>query len=247
MFPIEAIAMPQPAIELTIMAAEGLKNVSLLRQKMDPYAVAFVDPYAKRSTRVLRRGGKDPVWNDSMEIPLEPRLLHDPAASLTLQVLHNSTINTALVGATQLLLQDLLRHAALKGNGEGDILTLQLFRPSGRPHGIVRIFVKLSGDGLPGLHGLFGDDLAMAYDASTPVTGIPLMPPLPSTMAMHSAAAASDHASEKYAYHHRAPSYVRTAYLPYPTPPTQCPRRNSNFLFGLVSGAVAAVLLGSLF
>lgn len=227
------------------MAAEGLKNVSLMRAKMDPYAVAYVQPYSKHSTRVLARGGKDPIWNDSMHIVIPVRMLNDPASALTIQVFNQGAINRVLVGATQLLLQDLLRHAALKGNGEGDILTLQLFRPSGRPHGIIRVFLKLSGDGLPGLPRLLGDDVDVGCYDSVPATGIPLMP----TMGIHSVAApiAAEHSAEKYSYPYPAPSYVHSAYLPYPTPPSPCPRRNNNFLFGLVSGAVAAVLLGSLF
>ncbi|MCO5554673.1 hypothetical protein L7F22_008206 [Adiantum nelumboides] len=235
----------QPKIELTIMAAEGLKNVSLMRTKMAPYAVAFVEPYSKHSTRVLAKGGKDPIWNDSVHILLPLRLLNDPSAALTIQVFNQGTITTSLAGATQLLLQDLLRHAALKGNGEGDILTLQLFRPSGRAHGIIRIFLKLGGDGLPGLPRLLGDDFGMACYESTPATGIPVM----STVGMLSAATPMppEHSKGKFSYRYAAPSYINSAYLPYPTPPTPCPRRNSNFIFGLVSGAVAAVLLGSFF
>eukprot|EP00250_Pteridium_aquilinum_P016469 c23117_g1_i1 orf=168-884(+) len=235
----------EPKIELTIMAAEGLKNVNLMRGKMNPYAVAFVEPYAKHSTRVRTRGGKDPIWNDDLHIPIPARMLNDPAASLTIQVFNQGGINNGLVGATQLNLQDLFRHAALKSNGEGDILTLQLFRPSGRPHGIIRIFLKLSGDGLPGLPRLLGDDVDVGCYDSIPATGIPLMP----TMGIHGvpASVATGHTSEKYSYPYRAPSYVHSAYLPYPTPPMPYPRRNNNFLFGLVSGAVAAVLLGSLF
>ncbi|MCO5574971.1 hypothetical protein L7F22_028768 [Adiantum nelumboides] len=235
----------QPKIELTIMAAEGLKNVSLMRTKMAPYAVAFVEPYSKHSTRVLAKGGKDPIWNDSMHITLPLRLLNDPSAALTIQVFNQGTITTSLAGATQLLLQDLLRHAALKDNGEGDILTLQLFRPSGRAHGIIRIFLKLAGDGLPGLPRLLGDDFDMACYESTPATGIPVMP----SVGMPSAATPMPpgHSTEKFSYRYAAPSYMHSAYLPYPTPPTPYPRRNSNFIFGLVSGAVAAVLLGSFF
>ncbi|KAI5065677.1 hypothetical protein GOP47_0020372 [Adiantum capillus-veneris] len=238
--------MPQqPKIELTVMAAEGLKNVSLMRTKMAPYAVAFVEPYSKHSTRVLAKAGKDPIWNDIMHITIPVRLLNDPSATLTIQVFSQGTISTSLAGATQLLLQDLLRHAALKGNGEGDILTLQLFRPSGRAHGIIRIFLKLSGDGLPDLPRLLGDDFDVACHESTPATGIPIMP----TMGIHSATSTmpAEHSIEKYSYPYPAPSYVHSTYLPYPTPPSPCPRRNSNFLFGLVSGAVAAVLLGSFF
>ncbi|KAH7435293.1 hypothetical protein KP509_06G058200 [Ceratopteris richardii] len=236
--------MQQPLIELTIMAAEGLKNVSFLRSRMSPFAVAFVEPYSKQSTRVLTKGGKDPVWNDSMQIAIPFRLLSDPVASLTLQVFNEGAIGTPVVGATQLLLQDLLRHAALKGNGEGDILTLQLFRPSGRPHGIIRIFLKLSGEGLPGLPRLLGEDLDVGCDTSSPATGIPVMP----TMTIHNSAIPPEHPGEKYSYPYPAPSYVHSTYLPYPVQPSPRPSRSANnFLIGLVSGAVAAALLGSFF
>lgn len=228
--------MAHTTIELTIMAADGLKNVSFLRGKMDPFAVAFVDPYFRCSTRVLKKGGSDPVWNDCLRIPVDDRFLYEPNSALTIQVFNQSPINTSLVGATQLMLHELFRQ--LKGNNEGDILTLQLFRPSGRPYGVLRVFLKVTGDNLAAFSGPFEAEHNSLPEA--PATGYPAMP-MPYYVAPM--VQYPSNKSNKVAYPYSA-SHLQPGYLPYPVPPS---RRRNNFLYGLVSGAVAAVLLGAIF
>lgn len=65
---------------------------------------------------------------------------------------------------------------------------------------------------------------------------------------MHGAAIApiaAEHSFQKYNHPYLVPLYVQPRYLPYPMSLSRHHRKNISFLFGLLSGALAAVLLGA--
>ncbi|BBN10464.1 hypothetical protein MPTK1_5g03770 [Marchantia polymorpha subsp. ruderalis] len=136
--------MAVATLELTVMAAEELKNVSTFG-KMDLYAVAWVDPAAKRSTRVIHKAGRNPVWNDCVSLSLENYLRYYPNSYLTVEIFSEANLGDKVVGTGRLALHEIYRLTS-RGGDEPALVTLQLQRPSGRPQGFIRLAMKVRGD-----------------------------------------------------------------------------------------------------
>jgi len=132
-------------LELTIIAAAGLKNVNLLGKKINPYAVAWIDPLVKKSTQTLQNSGRDPVWNETLCLPLQTELLNNPNAALIIQVLSAGHLKTKIAGTTTLMLNEIKRICSVTDRDEQETLALQLWRPSGRAYGILKVSLKLKG------------------------------------------------------------------------------------------------------
>ncbi|KAG6557631.1 hypothetical protein Mapa_000912 [Marchantia paleacea] len=138
--------MALATLELTVMAAEDLKNVSTFG-KMDLYAVAWVDPSAKRSTRVIHKAGRNPVWNDSVSLSLENYIRYYPNSYLTVEIFSEANLGDKVVGTARLALHEIYRLTSRAGE-EPALVTLQLQRPSGRPQGLIRLAMKVTGDAI---------------------------------------------------------------------------------------------------
>ncbi|KAL3755731.1 hypothetical protein ACJRO7_002738 [Eucalyptus globulus] len=125
-------------LEVTVSSAKDLKNVNWRQGPTRPYAVLWVDPSNKCSTRVDEENDTSPVWDQTLVIPLPPGPIED--ATLYIDVVHAGSEEDTkpLIGSARLKLRDVLDDA---GFGEALKRGLQLKRPSGRPHGKVEVKV----------------------------------------------------------------------------------------------------------
>ncbi|KAI4340891.1 hypothetical protein MLD38_025685 [Melastoma candidum] len=132
------------SVELTVTSAKDLKNVNWRNGPLSPYVVVWLDPNNKCSTRVDREGDSFPVWDQTLSIPLPPGPTDD--AFLYLDVVHagSESGTKPLIGSAKLRLRDVIDDV---GYGERTKRSLQLKRPSGRPHG--KVEVKISVRELP--------------------------------------------------------------------------------------------------
>ncbi|KAL3755898.1 hypothetical protein ACJRO7_002877 [Eucalyptus globulus] len=154
-------------LEVTVVSAQGLKNVNRRHGPTLPYAVVWVDPNNKRSTRVDDEGHTSPIWNHSLVITLPLVPIED--ATLSIHVVHAGSEEDTqpLIGWAWISLRDVLDEA-----GFGNTLkrSLQLMRPSGRPQGEVVVEVCMR---------------ELRYRASDsccgPPNGVPHLPPQPNS------------------------------------------------------------------
>ncbi|XP_056158913.1 uncharacterized protein LOC115690921 [Syzygium oleosum] len=125
-------------LEVTVESAHGLKNVNWRHGPLRPYAVLWVDPNNKRSTMVDDEGGTFPVWGQTFVLPFTPVVIED--ATLYIDVVHAGSEQDTkpLIGSARLKVRDVLDEADF---GETRWRSLQLKRPSGRPHGKVEVEV----------------------------------------------------------------------------------------------------------
>ncbi|KAF8027763.1 hypothetical protein BT93_E0630 [Corymbia citriodora subsp. variegata] len=125
-------------LEVTVTSAKDLKNVNWRHGPTRPYAVLWVDPNNKCTTRVDNEGDTSPIWDQTLVIPLPPGPIED--ATLYIDVVHAGSEEDTkpLIGSARLKLRDVLDEA---GFGETLKRGLQLKRPSGRPHGKVEVKV----------------------------------------------------------------------------------------------------------
>ncbi|KAJ8478864.1 hypothetical protein OPV22_022591 [Ensete ventricosum] len=132
-------------LEVTVVSAKHLKNVNWRNGDLKPYVVAYLDPDCRVATKPDDAGSTRPVWNERLALPL-PLPSSETLLFLTLDVFHSKPSETPkpLVGTARSPLKDLLDPDTFTVGGGVDgpaspIRTLELRRPSGRPHGKIRI------------------------------------------------------------------------------------------------------------
>lgn len=132
-----ATSRPPPPVpldlDLTIISAKHLKNVNWKTGDLKPYAVFWVDPSRRLSTKSDESGSTRPVWNERFTLPLTFALRD---SFLTLEIFHSKPSETPkpLVGTLRVALKDLS-----DPDDSNRVRTLELTRPSGRPQGKIRI------------------------------------------------------------------------------------------------------------
>lgn len=154
---------PRPLdLELTVVSAKHLKNVNWRSGDLKPYAVFWVDPDRRHSTRSDDCGSTQPVWNERFTLPI-PVPLHD--AVLTLEIFHSKPSETPkpLVATLRVELKDLS-----DPENSSKIRTFPLLRPSGRPQGKIRVKLGIRERPLPPPHDYHFPPPSSYYYTNTP-------------------------------------------------------------------------------
>lgn len=127
-------------VQVKLSVARDLKNVNWRYGLVKPYAVVWVEPRNKCSTKADEEGDTSPEWDETLTIPL-PGPVND-GTMLYIDIVHaGSEPNTKqLVGSARLRLCDVIDDV---GFDERASRTLQLKRPSGRPQGKVDVKVTV--------------------------------------------------------------------------------------------------------
>ncbi|KAJ9160267.1 hypothetical protein P3X46_025681 [Hevea brasiliensis] len=130
-------------LDLTIVSAKHLKNVNWKNGDLKAYAVFWLDPDRRLSTKSDDSGSTKPVWNERFTLPL-PLPLQE--SYLTLDIFHSKPSETPkpLVGTLRVPLKELPYPDDL-----ARIRTFELTRPSGRPQGKIRVKLGLRERPLP--------------------------------------------------------------------------------------------------
>ncbi|XP_010248679.1 PREDICTED: uncharacterized protein LOC104591520 [Nelumbo nucifera] len=206
----------EATLKLTVIGAEGLKGIRFLG-RMKSFTVAWVDPQVKRSTRILNSSSTSPIWNEQLSFPLSYQTLQNPNSRIMIQVLSPSFLvhNQKVIGSTVLSLSQI--------QYEGELFTLQLWRPSGRAQGLIRVSACI--ERIPGAGGLYPLPLVGC------VTGIPVV---------------DNNTIYSFVPDQTAPMEIGSV-PPVPSAPPMPPAGGDvrkNIFIGFLSGAVAVILLG---
>ncbi|KAJ8535437.1 hypothetical protein K7X08_023157 [Anisodus acutangulus] len=126
-------------LEISIVSAKHLKNVNWHHGDLKPYVIFWVDPDQRRATQADDSGNTRPVWNERfvLHLPLSP---YDTV--LTLEIFHSKPSETpkSLVGTLRVPLKELVNV-----DDPNKLRTFELLRPSGRPHGKIRLKLAIRG------------------------------------------------------------------------------------------------------
>lgn len=176
--------------------AKGLKNVNWRHGPNRPYAVVWVDPHNKTTTRVDETGDTEANWDQTLVLPLPPGPIDD--FSIFIAIVHAGPEQDTkpFIGSARLNLGEILRDATMGGDRPR---TVTLKRPSGRPQGKLDVRVTIRDMG-----GYRGCALASYY---APPYGVPL----------------SSSAPPPYGCPYGAPPPVRDSY--YPAAPSHSPQQ----------------------
>ncbi|KAH6804571.1 hypothetical protein C2S51_032818 [Perilla frutescens var. frutescens] len=126
-------------VEVTITSAKDLKNVNWRHGKLKPYAVVWVDPNTKTTTYVDDAGDTSPYWDQKLIIPFNTPI---EQSTLHIDIVHAQAAEDTkpLIGSARLPLRDVVDDVSLGSRADR---TLELKRPSGRPHGKVEVTVSV--------------------------------------------------------------------------------------------------------
>ncbi|KAA8519522.1 hypothetical protein F0562_013778 [Nyssa sinensis] len=151
-FPPTQYALPErksPAdrfeeIEVLIISTQDLKNVT----KMRTYAVVYVEKDHVAKTHVDEHGGVNPIWNEVVKVRFNEGLLeNDVLVALNVDIYAHGHVREKPVGSARVLLCDVLKGGDASEPLDNSIqcLTVQVWRPFGRPHGLLNLWVPHTG------------------------------------------------------------------------------------------------------
>uniref|UniRef100_A0A0C9S580 TSA: Wollemia nobilis Ref_Wollemi_Transcript_13196_982 transcribed RNA sequence n=1 Tax=Wollemia nobilis TaxID=56998 RepID=A0A0C9S580_9CONI len=133
-------------IEVRIISADDLEDVKRFG-KMRCYAVAYIDPHHKTSTQVDDDGGINPVWNEKLLLQADEDLLSDMMAAMTVDIYARGHIRDKVVGTARILIADVIKGGDFSdySNDPVKCIAVQVWRPLGRPQGILNIWIPPTG------------------------------------------------------------------------------------------------------
>nr|ABK24127.1 unknown [Picea sitchensis] len=96
------------AIEVRIISAQDLEDVKLIG-KMRCYAVLYIDPEHKASTRIDENGGINPFWNELLVLQADDELLSQNMAAVNVDIYARGHMRDKLVGTSRILISQVLK------------------------------------------------------------------------------------------------------------------------------------------
>lgn len=127
-------------VQVKLSSARDLKNVNWRHGPVKPYAVVWVEPRNKCSTKADEEGDTSPEWDETLTILLLGSVNDDTMLYIDIVHAGSEPDTKQLVGSARLRLRDVIDDV---GFDERASRTLQLKRPSGRPQGKVDVKVTV--------------------------------------------------------------------------------------------------------
>lgn len=98
---------PMRELEVTVLSAQGLKNVKLTGGTMNPYCVAWISPHMKVAGAVNNGGGVNPTWNSVIKVPVDESLIEQGNANVTIEIYNHGKFSNKFIGSALIPLSDL--------------------------------------------------------------------------------------------------------------------------------------------
>lgn len=130
-------------LEITLISAQDLSPVC---KSLRTYALTWVDPNRKRTTRVDNQGHNNPNWNDKFTFRVNDEFLNSDTSAVHVEIYTVSWFRDILVGTVKVFLNNILSNRSTSpspSNQSKKFVALQIRRPSGNPQGILNMGVAL--------------------------------------------------------------------------------------------------------
>ncbi|KAE8681179.1 Auxin-responsive protein IAA13, putative isoform 1 [Hibiscus syriacus] len=140
------VSTPLRLLELNLISAQDLEPI--VRRGMKTYAVAWVNPKRKLTTRIDTEGHTNPTWNDKFIFRVDDLFLSSETSAVMVEVYAVHWFRDIHVGTVRIIVGNLLKssssgHQCLEFELGMRFVALQVRRPSGRPQGILNIGLTL--------------------------------------------------------------------------------------------------------
>lgn len=126
-------------LEINILSARDLAPVSKL---LRTYAVAWIHPDQKLTTRVDHRGHTNPTWNYRFVFALDDRFLASSSSSLTVEIYNVSWLRDIPIGYVHAPIANILPPPS-QTNSKMRLVSLHILRPSGTLQGTLNLGVNV--------------------------------------------------------------------------------------------------------
>ncbi|KAL0284002.1 UNVERIFIED_CONTAM: hypothetical protein Sangu_2854800 [Sesamum angustifolium] len=135
---------PLQLLDVSLISAQDLSPVC---KSMRTYAVAWINPNRKLTTRTDQQGHTHPTWNEKFSFRVDTKALISENSAMTVEIYTVSWFRDVLVGTVRVLISDLLAPPSgipLQNLPRSTrFIALQVRRPSGAPQGILNMGVSL--------------------------------------------------------------------------------------------------------
>ncbi|KAK8648161.1 hypothetical protein V6N13_128922 [Hibiscus sabdariffa] len=135
------VSKPFRLLELNLISAQDLEPV--VRRRMKTYAVAWVNPKRKLTTRIDTEGHANPTWNDKFIFRVDDEFLSYNTSAVMVEIYAVHWFRDIHVGTVRIIIGNLLNPNSSGHHCELELgmkfVALQVWRPSGRPQGILNI------------------------------------------------------------------------------------------------------------
>ncbi|CAN0903299.1 Protein SRC2 [Linum grandiflorum] len=135
---------PFQLLEINVISAQDLAPVS---KSMKTYAVVWVHPERKLSTKVDQGGNTNPQWNEKFVFRVDDTFLNSESSSIMIEIYAAAWLRDVQIGSVRVLISNLFPSGSNGNNGGSAakmrFVALQIRRPSGRPQGILNMGVQL--------------------------------------------------------------------------------------------------------
>ncbi|EEF40400.1 conserved hypothetical protein [Ricinus communis] len=132
-------AHPFQLLEINVISAQDLAPVS---KSMRTYAVVWVHPERKLTTRVDQNGHTNPQWNEKFVFRVDDTFLNSETSSIMIEIYAAAWLRDVQIGSVRVLISNLFP-SPTNNNSKMRFVALQIRRPSGRPQGILNMGVQL--------------------------------------------------------------------------------------------------------
>lgn len=130
-------------LQINIVSARDIASVS---KSMQTYAVVYINPDQKMTSRVDPKGKNCPEWYEKFTFWVVPQILYSDSCTVVVEIYARSCIRDTLVGSVRVPAHQIIpAHPTAQTRRA---VALQIRRPSGRPQGILNIAVSLLEDSL---------------------------------------------------------------------------------------------------
>ncbi|KAF8014337.1 hypothetical protein BT93_H0241 [Corymbia citriodora subsp. variegata] len=131
---------PPRLLKVDIISAQDLAPVT---RSMHTYAVAWVHPNRKLSTRVDARGRCDPTWNDKFVFCVDEEFLRCDTSAVMIEIYAVHWLRDVRIGTVRVLVSNFVPRSSRLSRRKQligmRVVALQVRRPSGRPQGILNV------------------------------------------------------------------------------------------------------------
>ncbi|XP_059316016.1 uncharacterized protein LOC132066832 [Lycium ferocissimum] len=128
-------------LEISLISAQDLAPVS---KSLRTYALTWINPNRKRSTRIDNEGHNNPTWNDKFSFKVNDEFLYAEDSAVHVEIYTVSWFRDVLVGTIHVLLNNLINPFVKFQNANGKrFVALQIRKPSGIPQGILNMGVTI--------------------------------------------------------------------------------------------------------
>ncbi|KAK9292166.1 hypothetical protein L1049_020125 [Liquidambar formosana] len=134
--------IPFQLLEIDVISAQDLAPIT---KSMRTYAVAWVRPERKLTTRVDKQGHANPTWNDKFVFRVDDAFIENDSSAIMIDIYALSWLRDVRVGTVRVLINNLISasNRSTLENSRMRFVALQIRRPSGRPQGILNMGVTL--------------------------------------------------------------------------------------------------------